>query len=389
MPTDPYETLGVAREATPEEIKSAYRKLALRYHPDKNQGDKAGEAADKFKEVAQAYAILSDPDKKRKYDMGGFESLNPSDLEVQVDLSSLGVVNTAFAAMFSRLGVPIKTAVPQHVLDAAYDNTFTSQPLQFGQAHSHKVDKAAADFYELYVSQQHIDEGFLVAAHSTQGSRFKLLLFEEQEDSKWELLLQEDSVKAKKHTHVAGLFFLPFATYSVGPKPSPLETADGGPEAVLFKRLQGLRQREQVSLKPGRIMVAVYGDNYFKKVHYIIEALFPSQDYGPLAPPTEVLRSLEEQLVNKKEALQHFETEYMQVKQRFLQLTERFEVEQKELEDLLSSRDHAYMELMKVHCTQASSQSLHLPACSRHLLPCSRNSVQQGGCCCWEAHQVS
>ncbi len=53
-----------------------------------------------------------------------------------------------------------------------------------------QVDKAAADFYELYVSQQHIDEGFLVAAHSTQGSRFKLLLFEEQEDSKWELLLQ-------------------------------------------------------------------------------------------------------------------------------------------------------------------------------------------------------
>ena len=51
----------------------------------------------------------------------------------------------------------------------------------------------------------------------------------------------------------------------------------------------------------------------FKKVHYTIEALFPSQDYGPLAPPTEALRSLEEQLVNKKEALQHFETEYMQV----------------------------------------------------------------------------
>ena len=48
-------------------------------------------------------------------------------------------------------------------------------------------------------------------------------------------------------------------------------------------------------------------------MHYTIEALFPSQDYGPLAPPTEALRSLEEQLVNKKEALQHFETEYMQV----------------------------------------------------------------------------
>ena len=62
---------------------------------DKNQGNKAGEAADKFKEVAQAYAILSDPEKKRKYDMGGFESLNPSDLEVQVDLSSLGELREA------------------------------------------------------------------------------------------------------------------------------------------------------------------------------------------------------------------------------------------------------------------------------------------------------
>ena len=62
---------------------------------DKNQGDKAGEAADKFKELAQAYAILSDPEKKRKYDMGGFESLNPSDLEVQVDLSSLGELREA------------------------------------------------------------------------------------------------------------------------------------------------------------------------------------------------------------------------------------------------------------------------------------------------------
>ena len=48
--------------------------------------------------------ILSDPDKRRRYDQGGFENLNPSDLEVQVDLSSLGVMNTAVAALFSKMG---------------------------------------------------------------------------------------------------------------------------------------------------------------------------------------------------------------------------------------------------------------------------------------------
>jgi molecular chaperone DnaJ len=66
---DLYEILGVAKNATNEEIKKAYRKLALQYHPDKNPGDKAAE--ERFKEIAEAYAILSDPDKKARYDRFG------------------------------------------------------------------------------------------------------------------------------------------------------------------------------------------------------------------------------------------------------------------------------------------------------------------------------
>lgn len=64
-----YETLGVAKSATADEIKKAYRKLALKYHPDKTKGDKASE--EKFKEVSEAYAVLSDPEKKRQYDTYG------------------------------------------------------------------------------------------------------------------------------------------------------------------------------------------------------------------------------------------------------------------------------------------------------------------------------
>lgn len=66
---DYYEVLGVDRSASEDEIKKAYRKLALKYHPDRNPGDKAAE--DKFKEAAEAYDVLSDADKRAKYDQFG------------------------------------------------------------------------------------------------------------------------------------------------------------------------------------------------------------------------------------------------------------------------------------------------------------------------------
>jgi molecular chaperone DnaJ len=70
---DYYEILGVARTATEQEIKSAYRKLALKYHPDRNPGDKVAE--ERFKEAAEAYAVLADTDKRHMYDRFGHAGL--------------------------------------------------------------------------------------------------------------------------------------------------------------------------------------------------------------------------------------------------------------------------------------------------------------------------
>ena len=73
---DYYEVLGVVKSASAEEVKKAYRKLALKYHPDKNKNDKGAEA--KFKEAGEAYHVLSDKERKANYDRFGHAAFEGS-----------------------------------------------------------------------------------------------------------------------------------------------------------------------------------------------------------------------------------------------------------------------------------------------------------------------
>ncbi len=82
MRQSPYEVLGVETDADAAEIKKAYRKAAMRWHPDKNPDDPA--ASDKFKEVSAAYQLLSDPGKRRAFDSGRW-GLNANPFEKTVD----------------------------------------------------------------------------------------------------------------------------------------------------------------------------------------------------------------------------------------------------------------------------------------------------------------
>jgi len=114
---DYYNILGVSKSASAEEIKKAYRKLALKYHPDHNKGDKGAES--KFKDLSEAYAVLSDPEKKKQYDMFGAEGFqnrfSQEDIFRGFDFGSIfsefgfgggGRSQNIFSQMFGGMGGP-------------------------------------------------------------------------------------------------------------------------------------------------------------------------------------------------------------------------------------------------------------------------------------------
>jgi len=96
---DYYEVLGVSRDASQEDIKKAYRKLAREYHPDVNKDDP--QAAEKFKEIAEAYAVLSDPEKRAQYDR--FGHAGPEGQGFGFDFSNFDFRNFGFGDLFSDL----------------------------------------------------------------------------------------------------------------------------------------------------------------------------------------------------------------------------------------------------------------------------------------------
>jgi molecular chaperone DnaJ len=96
VPRDYYELLGVGRDATAQEVKKAYRKLALKYHPDRNPDDP--QAEDKFKEASEAYEVLSTPEKKQIYDVHGHAGLRNQGFEP--NFTDMGDIFSQFADMF-------------------------------------------------------------------------------------------------------------------------------------------------------------------------------------------------------------------------------------------------------------------------------------------------
>jgi molecular chaperone DnaJ len=126
MKRDNYEVLGVERSAGENEIKKAYRKLARQYHPDVNPGDKTAE--EKFKEVADAYDVLSDPEKRARYDQFGHAGTDPSQGGGFGDAGGFGDIFD----MFFGGGGGQRRGGPQRGADLRYAMALTFEEAVFG-----------------------------------------------------------------------------------------------------------------------------------------------------------------------------------------------------------------------------------------------------------------
>jgi molecular chaperone DnaJ len=132
---DYYEVLGISREATDQELKSAYRKQALKYHPDRNHGDHASE--EKFKQASEAYQVLSDADKRAAYDRYGHAGLGGngqgfagSPFGGGVDIGD--IFGDIFGEMFNMGGGGHRTSRQQRGDDLRFDLTIDFEDAVFG-----------------------------------------------------------------------------------------------------------------------------------------------------------------------------------------------------------------------------------------------------------------
>ncbi|KAF1330851.1 Molecular chaperone, partial [Globisporangium splendens] len=332
-----YEVLGVDKSASELEIKTAYRKLALKYHPDRNAG--SDDAADKFKQVSTAYAVLSDPNKRRQYDVAG-DAGKDAEFE-SVDVESMGGFGRVVGALFTKIGMPIPTQISQTVLSAARDlcdernNAIAKVPvtqLYFGLEKHAKVDKQDAHFYRIHVDKER--ESLVFMCRSVTKSKFKLVLF----DAHGAVRMVQESVKKARCTAADMYISSDIELMDLNDVWPPHMANNDSELPELFSKLSTYEVKRTIPLEKGEHLFCVYGDNWLSAVKYSIKCMKIDLKSTAL----KAIQENEHELVQIKQDLGALQKDYVAAKKVFEEVLGRVEATQKRTEELLQAREAAY-----------------------------------------------
>jgi len=329
--------LGVAKFATPDEIKAAYRKMAMKWHPDRHNGkDTQEEATEQFKQISLAYAILSDPQRRAAFDSGGVGAVDLEEAMANISVDDLGALGGMMGGMFGMLGVDLPTAVSPRVLDDAMNAQVAAKAaqLEFDTIISEQVPKASARFYKLKVTEQQSQQGVAIRAWSTNPSdRLKLLLFDSDGEPRW----QQDSkpnaaMGKKKSVMLADMVCVPFDTIIVPPSGNPLGMED--PTVALFRNFDRAQQAPVREIGAGEHLIAVYGDNFMTSCKFQLHAVL----LDPENPVTGQLQENEGQLRKAQADIAALERTYMDARRAFEAAQQRYCEEEAALAEVMAER---------------------------------------------------
>uniref|UniRef100_A0A0K0DQ87 J domain-containing protein n=1 Tax=Angiostrongylus cantonensis TaxID=6313 RepID=A0A0K0DQ87_ANGCA len=332
---DYYELLGVEKKSSESEIKAAYRKLALKYHPDRNPGDV--HAQEQFKKLSIAYAVLSDPNKRRQYDVSGPSSC-------QLDFEGFDVSEIGGVGMIYHVLAQARQLCEGSVCDVI------AQPIQPGDCISASIAKQEGAFYSIEMKDDYSQRGICIVCKSPSSSKFKLVLF----DKEGAVRMIQESQKKKSGTQ-AEMFFVPFTIANLGefvPMKFHMEDRD---TPLAFHYLDTLETQVTHLLDSRKHILCVYGDNWLNSVKYSITFL-------PISANSmvhlEEITKVEKILLAKKTEMAKFQTEYADAKKKFEEAVERLKREDKDIQEKLKAREKAYDEVIS---TSQANYSNHNP----------------------------
>ncbi|CAM9871074.1 unnamed protein product, partial [Ascophyllum nodosum] len=346
----------VSRTSTEKEINIAYKKLALKYHPDRTRGDE--EAAEKFKEIATAYAVLSDPNRRRQYDLsGGDDEAKGADYP-PMDMEGIGSMGRVVGALIGKLGVPIQTSIVQSSLSEAYDicqNTGLTKdnpklvPMNYGREYKGTVEKQQSVFFMVEVDEKVSKNGLVLRCTSTNKSRFKLVLF----DSAGKVRFQEESSSStgREAYTMCSLFFAPFEVSNVADTVK-IAGLKGEEVPPLFHRLD-LFQITRRDIEPGNHLVGVYGDNWLRNASFSIMAI--PLNANAKEEEASVL-DVDRKLVAQRDQLKAFKPEYLEAKSKWEDTVAKMEKLTTDTQELVKERETVYNKLVEKSLSACSGE---------------------------------